>query len=150
MAVKALDVASYILDKTGEITAMRLEQLLYYSQAWHLVWEQEPLFHDSIEAWWCGPITPSVYKHHHNLFKVDASTFPMGDTSCLSASEASSVDGVIDFYGDQSAQWLNDVTKNQGPWRDVCDKAPSGAACGVVIEPAAMIEYYSNLIEDGK
>lgn len=139
MTVKATDVASYILNQTGEITAMRLEQLLYYSQAWHMVWEQEPLFHDPIEAWWCGPITPTIYEHHHNLFKVNAETVPMGDSSRLSVTEASSVLSVIDFYNNQSAQYLSDLIHNEAPWRD---------ACGAIIEPAAMVEYYSNLNGD--
>ena len=134
MTVKATDVASYILNQTGEITAMRLEQLLYYSQAWHLVWEQTPLFNDPIEAWAYGPFIPNVYEHHHGLFKVGSSTFPMGDASGLSASEVSSVDGVIDFYNTLTAQNLSDLTHGQGPWRDARGEAPSGAACGAIIE----------------
>lgn len=145
MTVKATDVASYILNQTGEITAMRLEQLLYYAQAWHMVWEEDLLFNDPIEAWVYGPFIPNVYEHHRNLFKVDASTFPMGDASCLSAPEASSVDSVIDFYNNKSAHYLNDLIHNEAPWRDARGEAPSGAACGAIIEPAAMMEYYSSL-----
>jgi uncharacterized phage-associated protein len=31
--------------------ALKLQKLLYYSQAWHLVWEDTPLFTARIEAW---------------------------------------------------------------------------------------------------
>ena len=43
---KVDDVASAILNRLGEMTAMKLQKLVYYSQAWHLVWEEKPLFVD--------------------------------------------------------------------------------------------------------
>ena len=33
------DVAVYILQKRGKMSAMKLQKLVYYSRAWHLVWE---------------------------------------------------------------------------------------------------------------
>ena len=34
----AHDVAAYILKKLGPMTAMKLQKLVYYCQAWSLVW----------------------------------------------------------------------------------------------------------------
>ena len=39
MAVSAGDVAAYILRKQGTLPAMKLQKLVYYSQAWSLVWD---------------------------------------------------------------------------------------------------------------
>jgi len=47
----AHDVAAYILDKCGSMSAMKLQKLVYYSQAWHLVWDDAPLFEERVEAW---------------------------------------------------------------------------------------------------
>ena len=44
MAVRAIDVAAYILRKQGAMPAMKLQKLAYYSQAWSLVWDDESLF----------------------------------------------------------------------------------------------------------
>ena len=33
------DVAEYILSESDTITAMKLERLCYYAQAWSLVWD---------------------------------------------------------------------------------------------------------------
>ena len=41
--LSAFDVAEYILKKKGAITAMKLQKLVYYSQAWAVVWDEEPL-----------------------------------------------------------------------------------------------------------
>jgi uncharacterized phage-associated protein len=46
----AHDVAAYILRGQGEMTAMKLEKLVYYAQAWSLVWDEEPLFKERVEA----------------------------------------------------------------------------------------------------
>ena len=34
MTVSAVDVAAYILDQKGPMTAMKLQKLVYYGQAW--------------------------------------------------------------------------------------------------------------------
>ncbi len=34
----AKDVAQYILEKQGEMTSIKLQKLVYYTQAWSLVW----------------------------------------------------------------------------------------------------------------
>ena len=41
MAVQAIDVADYILQEHGAMSAMKLQKLVYYAQAWHLVWEDK-------------------------------------------------------------------------------------------------------------
>jgi uncharacterized phage-associated protein len=51
-----LDVAQYILQRSGGMTTGKLQKLVYYSQAWSLVWDQRPLFNERIEAWANGPI----------------------------------------------------------------------------------------------
>jgi hypothetical protein len=47
----AHDFAAYVLAEQGEMTTWKLQKLVYYSQAWHLVWDGEPLFTERIEAW---------------------------------------------------------------------------------------------------
>ena len=45
------DVAAYILTVKGRMPAVKLHKLLYYSQAWSLVWDDRLLFRARIEAW---------------------------------------------------------------------------------------------------
>src|SRR3954447_1771040 len=39
----AHDVAAHILSQSSPMSAMKLQKLVYYSQAWHLAWEDAPL-----------------------------------------------------------------------------------------------------------
>ena len=36
------DTAKYILEQKGDMSTMKLQKLCYYSQAWGLVWDDEP------------------------------------------------------------------------------------------------------------
>ena len=45
------DVAAYILKQRGPLTAMKLQKLVYYSQAWSIVWDDDAVFSEEIEAW---------------------------------------------------------------------------------------------------
>ncbi|WP_307850044.1 MULTISPECIES: type II toxin-antitoxin system antitoxin SocA domain-containing protein [unclassified Saccharopolyspora] len=42
------------------MTAMKLQKLVYYSQAWHLVWDERPLFDEPVQAWANGPVVPDL------------------------------------------------------------------------------------------
>jgi hypothetical protein len=43
--INIFDVAKYILDSVGgNVSAMKLQKLRYYLQAWNLAWEEVPLF----------------------------------------------------------------------------------------------------------
>lgn len=140
----AHDVAAYILRKCGSLTAMKLQKLLYYSQAWHLVWEERSLFRERIEAWANGPVVRDIYRSHRGQFSV--SDWPSGDASKLSPEETSTVDAVLDFYGEKSAHELSEMTHREEPWKRARGNAEPGELSTNEITEADMFEYYDGLI----
>lgn len=139
----AHDVAAYITEKRGEMSAMKLQKLVYYSQAWHVTWEEKLLFSDRVEAWANGPVVPSLYREHRGQFKVKA--WPKGSSSKLSEKQAESVDAVLKFYAPKTAHYLSDLTHSEAPWRDARDGLAPGARSSREITPAAMAEFYGSL-----
>ena len=141
------DVATYILEKLGEMTAMKLQKLVYYSQAWSLVWDEEILFNSDIEAWANGPVVRELYEAHKGIFKVNSDSFVNGSSANLTQIQKETIDGVIDFYGDKSAQWLSDLTHLEDPWKKTRENAglTEGEKGSAVINLADMHEYYSGL-----
>lgn len=137
------DVANYILKKTGPITAMKLQKLVYYCQAWSLVWEERPIFRARVEAWANGPVVPELYKSHQGQFKI--SGFPKGNSASLSSNDRTTIDAVLGFYANHSSQWLSDLTHSEDPWKNARQGIPAGAACKNEISQAAMAEYYGGL-----
>lgn len=139
----AHDVAAYIVKKRGEMTAMKLQKLVYYSQAWHLVWEDKRLFSDRIEAWANGPVVRSLYDKHRGDFKVKS--WKYGSSSKLSAKQEESVDAVLKFYGPKSAYYLSELTHSEKPWKEARKGLQPSARSAREITPSAMAEFYSSL-----
>jgi len=138
------DVAAYILHKTGKITAIKLHKLLYYSQAWSLVWDDKPLFNARIEAWANGPVVPSVYRLHRGNYFV--SSWPAGNRNALDQDERDTVNVVVNKYGKKSSQWLSELTHRERPWiaarRGLGPLDPGDQE----ITKASMAEYYNSLM----
>ena len=137
------DVAAYILKKNGPMTAMKLQKLVYYSQAWSLVWDEKPLFPERIEAWAMGPVAPDLYRAHRGQYLVNE--IPLGNPEALKDSAGDTVDAVLGFYGNKSSQWLSDLTHQEKPWQDARGGYGPGESCENEITQAAMAEYYSSL-----
>lgn len=137
------DVAAYILRKQGSMTTWKLQKLAYYSQAWSLVWDERPLFRAPIQAWANGPVIRALYDKHKGQFRVSA--WPDGDHSKLTPSEKATINGVLDFYGDKTSQWLSDLTHNERPWQEARGPLPPGERGCAEISHASMHEYYSGL-----
>lgn len=136
------DVAAYILNKEGVLAAMKLQKLVYYAQAWSLVWDEEPIFSEPIEAWANGPVVPALYSRHRGQFKVSAID---GCPSNLTDTQQETIDIVLGFYGDKSSQWLSDLTHKEDPWIDARQGLAIGQRGNQEITHAAMAEYYGSL-----
>ncbi|ORV53073.1 hypothetical protein AWC03_21335 [Mycobacterium europaeum] len=139
------DVATYILERLGRMSAMKLQKLVYYSKAWHLVWEDASLFPEQIQAWANGPVVYELYKSHRGKFEVTAKMVK-GDSGNLTDNEKESVDVVLQHYGSLKAYELSDMTHREAPWRDARDGLPAGAPCSTPITDVAMYEYYLGLV----
>lgn len=138
------DVAAYILARKGRMPAMKLQKLVYYSQAWSLVWDDRPLFPERIEAWANGPVSPDLYAVHAGQYDVEH--ISRGNPDALDERARETVDAILsDGYGDKTSQWLSDLTHSERPWLDARGDLPAGARGNTEITKAAMAEYYGSL-----
>ena len=137
------DVAAYILHRAGTMTAMKLQKLVFYSQAWSLVWDETPLFAERIEAWANGPVVPDLFDAHKGQFTVTDQ--PTGNRDKLTLTEQKTVNAVLKFYGKKTAPWLSDLTHREAPWKEAREGVPDGERSNREITVAAMANYYGNL-----
>lgn len=141
------DVAKFILERTGEITAMKLQKLTFYAKAWALVWDEEELFEESFEAWANGAVSPNLYARHRGMFKVSAEVVADADSSIFNDEQSETIEKVIEFYGSYTAQQLSDINHQETPWLDARGDLSPTARCNEVITSAAMSEYYSGVAD---
>ncbi|MNN29543.1 hypothetical protein D3C81_1431520 [compost metagenome] len=140
-----LDAAKYILEQTGAISAMKLQKLMYYSQAWSLVWEEAPLFEEDFQAWANGPVLPELYQLHKGQFTVDVSLARDGNVNRLNHEQKDSVKKVLAFYAAKNAQTLSNLTHQEKPWLEARGDTAPMEISNAVISKASMHEYYSSL-----
>ena len=139
------DVAKYILKKRGKTTTVKLHKLVYYCQAWSLVWDEKTIFKNKIQAWANGPVIPTLFQAHKGKFVVTERNFPQGKIRKLNKDQKETIDSVLDYYGDKNAQWLVDLTHLENPWRDARKGCELGERCTNEITLGSMMEYYSGL-----
>ncbi len=142
-SVSALDVAAYILDKKGAMSTMKLQKLVYYSQAWSLVWDEKPLFKEDIEAWANGPVVRDLFNYHRGQFKI--SSVLTGNSDLLNKEQKETIDAVLEFYGNKSSQWLSDLTHMEDPWKITRSGIPEFQRGNRVISLETLAEYYGSL-----
>lgn len=65
------DIAAYILERRGSMSAMKLQKLVFYAQVGSLVQEGRPLFPERIIAWAHGPVVYELFDEHRGRFVVE-------------------------------------------------------------------------------
>ena len=139
------DVANYILNSVGQVTSMKLQKLVYYSQAWSLAWDDVPLFEEDFQAWANGPVCPELFKAHKGYFKL-ATDFLSEYAVCELASEqVDTIDVVLEDYGDMTPQELSNLTHREYPWKKARGDTPPGMPCENIIDKEDMRDYYGGI-----
>jgi uncharacterized phage-associated protein len=143
--VSVFDVVKFILKSSKQkITAMKLQKLVYYCQAWSLVWDGQPLFKEKIQAWVNGPVVQELYEYYRGQYMI--TTCPeQGHIGNLTDKQKDTIRAVLKSYGDKSPQWLSDLTHMEYPWKHARKGLPDGVLTSREISLADMEEYYSSL-----
>ena len=127
----AKDVATYFIRKSSllgrgvsGITNLKLQKLLFYTQAEYYQEYKKPLFEDEIEAWELGPVVPNVYHwlKEHSAYAI--TEFDIDTPNCKEPrrKEKEFLDRVWEKYHPYSASWLVDqVHAKSSVWKQVYD-----------------------------
>jgi uncharacterized phage-associated protein len=141
MSRSAIAVANLMIDISNkkaikDLTPMKLQKLLYYTQGWCLGVDGNEAFHEQIEAWRYGPVVQSIYdstKEYGNgtitqlLVSQDEKAFGVGVPEVLDGDEMSELKPVLKWileqYGSLSGIQLSNMTHAEGgPWAIIMEK----------------------------
>lgn len=135
----AIDVANYLIKKSIDegkyISNIKLQKLLYYLQARFLVEKGQPLFNNTIEKWYYGPVVPDVY-HEYKSYgsgvikdiskrmvldkdengKVNKISVVQYDDSSINDEDKQTIDETFESLSQFGAFQLVDLTHNQPLW----------------------------------
>jgi uncharacterized phage-associated protein len=132
-----IDIASYITNLV-EVDQLKLQKLLFYTQAVSLVRFNKLAFSEIIEAWEYGPVIPEVYrkvKQYDAPIKLKRATNAPIDTDIIKA-----IDMVIKYYGKMSGIELMTETHSEKPWANAYKKGRN-----TEITPRSIKSYYKTI-----
>lgn len=149
--LSCFNVANYFIrlaNETGSfISNLKLQKLVYYSQAWHLAIYETPLFPEDFQAWIHGPVIPVLYQKYK----------PFGWQPILQDAnpELELPDEVREFLDELAEEYfacdayeLEQMTHDEAPWKwargDIASDAPSNE----IIKKDWMKEYYASRAEE--
>jgi len=137
----AFDVAKYII-KSLAVDNLKLQKLLYYSQAVYLVLHnKEPLYPEEIEAWDYGPVVPPVY-HEYKKHGFDIIP-PVEEETALNFDQIRAVDMTLACFGVLSGPTLINQTHFEDPWKNAYRPGrPSG-----IITTEAIYEFFKDNLD---
>ncbi len=125
------------------LTNKKLQKLLYYAQAWNLVFNGEKLFEEDIEAWVHGPVVPVIYRRYKEYGRLPIREEAEFDKNSFTKSELAVLKDVWDTYGKFDGDYLEMLSHSEDPWIIARGKAEAEESCTTVIDPCVMRDYYT-------
>lgn len=147
-AHKVARVILHVAHERGlPITNLKLQKLLYYSQAWYLAILNKPLFHERIEAWVHGPVVPPVFGEYkacrwHPLSDPGETTIEEGDPAWPIRAHIAEV---MDAYANLTGPDLESLTHREDPWKKARNGIAQDASSNAIITHQSMIEFYGEV-----
>ncbi|MFZ9470501.1 MAG: Panacea domain-containing protein [Rickettsiales bacterium] len=157
----ASDIANYMIAcsfiEKIPLSPMKLIKLVYIAYGWGLVFLNQKLFNEDIEAWQYGPVIPSIYHEFKRFGKepIDEMSVSMnemtGDLSVnrINLKEGNNISKLLNlvwtYYRNYSAVELSDLTHQLGsPW----DNAVKTNGYRSVLNDDDIKAWESKVIED--
>jgi len=142
--VSVLDVAAYILanhTRNTPILAWKMHKLVYYCQAWHLVRDGQPFFHEKIIASPKGIVINELCNLHYGQLYVGDSS--KGNLNHLSLRQIDVIDYVMKTYGDKTLDELDELTRSESPWKEARRGINPENKKSIEISIESLLAYYS-------
>lgn len=121
-------IRAYQEGRENQMTNMKVQKLLYYSQCLYLALFNEPLFAEEIQAWRYGPVCPPAYRFYSE-FEAQQLPIPSQENLSEITSEIKEVlEEVWQYFGQYHAYYLSDLTHLEFPWKKARKGLPSYAS----------------------
>lgn len=159
--VDILDLSSFLLNhfikNEIEINPLKLQKVLYYIQAWHLVYfKKQNIFDDLPEAWVNGPVYRKVFDKYKNFRMYDRFYIKSKNNIenfyteskknlNLTGEQWKFLDAILLHYGTMSHEKLVCLTHLEEPWNNARKGIEPFAYSNQSISIDDMYKYYSKL-----
>lgn len=139
-----LEAAGFIVLLAQPLSWLKLQDLLYYAQGWHLAWDDQPLFSDAIFAAADGVRIPVIQKRLANSFSLTPADLPVSNPIALSESQQQTLSGIVQFYAAQSHFKLAGSIMQEEPWLAARARARKNSEL-IEISSSELRSYFESL-----
>lgn len=147
-------LAEYILFKSGPMSHLKLQKLLYYADALHLAYFDQPLIDDDFEAWVHGPVSRKIFDTvrdlsilYDNISYVKDSDPATPDVLLkeqLTEDQLELIDEVLEEYGKLSQYQLETLSHSEYPWQNARRGYAFADRCSKIIDKQITKEFYKS------
>jgi uncharacterized phage-associated protein len=150
-------ITHYINEKGDTVSHKKLQKLLYYVEAWHLVNMGNSIVDEDFEAWVHGPVVPELYHQlkefgfndlkvvndeHETVHKEIESII---QTNKLTDDQLDLIYSVLNKYSSLSSLELELLTHSETPWLEARKGYAPHQSCNNKINKQTMFYFYSSL-----
>ena len=150
-------VSDYIILKLIEggvpLNNLKLQKLVYYTQAWHLAMKDgKPLFDGRFQAWIHGPVNRDLYARfvrNKSLYSpIDISDITEGfNPEDIPADSRKHIDMILESYACFTGSQLESMTHEEEPWIEARTGYHPAERCEAFLNEATMTSYYKKRLD---
>ncbi|MGI4870370.1 MAG: Panacea domain-containing protein [Janthinobacterium lividum] len=148
--LNVLDIADWIAQRARQdedagdlLTHLKLQKMLYYSQAWVMIFSNKSLFQNDFEAWAHGPVIRQVWDALAGVGRSPVESVPGGNGYSITEEEIlDTLEEVWGVYGSKTAKALERLSHSERPWLDARGDLPELAPCTEILPKEAIRSYY--------
>ena len=153
------DVCDYIITKIKSesngvsLSNLKLQKLLYYTQAWYLAFEAKPFFEGKFEAWVHGPVNRQIFDRFKPN-KMLYSQIGLNDRAnkeafdAISEEEQAHIESILEAYAEFTGAQLEYMTHTEDPWIEARRGYSPSQSCSKEISEKTMEKYYKARLDD--
>ena len=151
-------ITDYVNRKGDTVSHKKLQKLIYYVEAWHLVNFKTSIVDENFEAWVHGPVIPELYHQlkdfgFNNLEVInddEEKTIEQEMDAIISKNNVipeslELISSVLDKYASLSSLQLELLSHSEKPWLDARGNCAPHERCTNIISKEAMLSFYSAL-----
>lgn len=145
-------IAKYISLKTGKMSHLKLQKLLYYCYALHYAYFEEELFEGDFEAWVHGPVSRNLWnnvREHSLLYNDIVYSVEPGEENPIEVVENTLTSDQIQLLkdtllelGELTGYQLENMTHSELPWKEARMGYNEGDRCNEPIQKNTIKNYY--------
>lgn len=154
--IDSILLSEFILFKGGNMSHLKLQKLVYYTQAYHLAYFDTEIIDDDFEAWVHGPVSRKIYNSVKDYSILNNEIrYVQGEGEAhpkeilsekLTKEQIDLVIDVIKALSKKTGFELENMTHNETPWIKARSGYGQAEKCTVIIPKIEIKEYFREVL----